>query len=228
VSWLVHLYTASGGVMALVAAVDGTEGRFRSAFFWLAAAVVVDATDGFAARRVGVARRLPGFDGALLDNLIDFTTYVFVPALLILQARLVPGAWAMPVAALVILSSAYGFSRRDAKTEDHLFTGFPSYWNIVAFYLWVARLAPAVNAAVLAGLVLLVFVPIRWVYPSRTETLRGLTLTLGALWGVSMAGLLWQAPDVSASLLGVSLVFPAYYAILSGVLSVRRARSATS
>ena len=224
-SWLVHLYTASGLVMVFVAAADVTQSNYRGAFGWMAGALVVDATDGLLARRVGVAERLPWFDGALLDNLVDFVGYVFVPVLLIWQALLVPVSWSMPVCALILLSSAYGFSRKDAKTSDKLFTGFPSYWNIVAFYLFVANWSPQINGVILVVLALLVFVPIRYVYPSRTPTLRGLTLSLGTAWAVAMIWLLTQTPEVSRPLLWASLVFPAYYAVLSVVLSVRRVAS---
>lgn len=223
-SWLVHLYTASGAVMAFLAAVDSAAGHTRAAFLWLALAVLVDATDGWAARRARVAERLPWFDGALLDNLVDYTTYVFVPVLLMRNLQLVPEAWSLPAGAAILLASAYGFSRRDAKTDDHFFTGFPSYWNIVVFYLWLARWPAMANLAILLGLVVLVFVPIRWVYPSRTEPMRRVTLSLGAVWTVQVGWMLVQAPDVSARLLVWSLVFPGYYAILSGALSLRRWR----
>ena len=224
-SWLVHFYTASGLVMAFVAATNVTESNYRGAFMWIAVALVVDATDGFLARRVGVAETLPWFDGALLDNLVDFTTYVFVPALFIWQALIVPPAWSMPVCALILLSSAYGFSRKDAKTSDDLFTGFPSYWNVVAFYLFVARWTPQVNAALLILFALLVFIPVRYVYPSRTPHLRGVTVSLAIAWGVAMLWLLVQSPTVSRPLFWASLAFPVYYAVLSVVLSIRRARA---
>ncbi len=213
--------------MAFLAAVDSAEGRVRAAFVWLALAMVVDATDGWAARRLDVARRLPEFDGALLDNLVDYLTYVFVPVLLMRDLLLVPQVWVMPAGAAVLLASAYGFSRRDAKTDDHFFTGFPSYWNIVVFYLWIARLPAGVNLAILLVLVVLVFVPLRWVYPSRTAPLQPLTLSLGAIWTGQIGWLLYQAPDVSGRLLLWSLVFPAYYGILSVALSVRRRRPLT-
>ena len=138
------------------------------------------------------------------------------------RALLVPDAWALPVACAMLLSSAYGFNRDDAKTADHFFTGFPSYWNIVVFYLYLAGFPPTVNAAILLALAVLVFVPIRYVYPSRTPVWRPLTIVLGAVWGVLMMVMLWQFPAVSRPLFWASLVFPAYYIVLSLVLHFRR------
>lgn len=211
--------------MGLLAAANIFESNYTRAFAWLFAATVVDATDGVLARAARVSERLPWFDGALLDNLVDYITYVFVPALLVWQALLVPDAWSIPLCSLMLLSSAYGFSRDDAKTEDHLFTGFPSYWNVVALYLYVARWPQGVNVLILAGLGVLVFVPIRYVYPSRTPFLRPLTLVLGAGWAISMLVMIRHASNVSRPLLWASLVFPAYYVLLSIAVSVRRRRA---
>jgi phosphatidylcholine synthase len=115
----------------------------------------------------------------------------------------------------MLVSSAYGLSRTDAKTTDHFFTGFPSYWNVVTLYLLLARWPAPVNAAVLITLVVLVFIPSRYVYPSRTPVLRGLTNSLGALWSASMLFMLWQYPAVSQPILWASFAFPVYYIGLS-------------
>jgi phosphatidylcholine synthase len=148
-AWLAHLYTATGALLAFLAATDIFEHDYRTAFFWLYLSVVVDSTDGVLARAARVSERLPWFSGARLDDIVDYLTYVFVPALFVWRALLVPDRWAVPIAAAMLLSSAYGFSREDAKTPDHFFTGFPSYWNAVVFYLFVARLSPEINAAIL-------------------------------------------------------------------------------
>jgi phosphatidylcholine synthase len=137
-AWLVHAYTASGIVLAFLAARAVIDFDYRTAFFWLWVQVFVDATDGLLARRLRVRERIPWFDGSKLDDITDYLTYVFVPALFVWRGALVPTAWALPVAAAILLSSAYGFNRADAKTSDHFFTGFPSYWNVVTFYLLVA------------------------------------------------------------------------------------------
>jgi phosphatidylcholine synthase len=225
---LVHAYTASGVVLALLAALAVIENDFRAAFFWLSLQVAVDATDGLLARRARVAERLPWFDGAALDQIVDYLTYVFVPALLVWRAALVPDAWAIPVASLMLLASAYGFNRADAKTSDHFFTGWPSYWNVVTFYLLVLQWPGVVNAAVLVTFAILVFVPVRYVYPSRTPLLRVATNVLGAVWAALMLVMLWQYPAVSRAALWTSFVFPLYYHALSFALHMRTTRTAVT
>lgn len=224
IAWLAHLYTGTSGVLAFLAAIDAVEGRYQRAFVWLYVQVAVDATDGLLARRLRVAEATPWFDGAKLDDIVDYLCYVFVPALIVWRAGLVPDGWAVPVAAAMLLASGYGFNRQDAKTPDHFFTGFPSYWNVVVFYLLVAGLPTGLNAAILLVLAGLVFVPIRYLYPTRGAVLQRTTNLLGLLWGGQMIALLWQVPDVSRSLLASSLVFPAYYTAVSLALELRRRR----
>ena len=221
-SWLAHLYTASSAVIALLATIAIFEYRFRAAFFWLGLAIMVDASDGVLARAVCVKQRLPWFNGAKLDDIVDYLTYVFVPALLVWRSLLVPASWTIPVASAMLLSSGYGFNREDAKTSDHFFTGFPSYWNIVVFYLFVMHASQMVNAVILLVLAVFVFVPIRYLYPSRTPQLRSLTIVLGLVWGVMLLVMLWELPAVSPVLLWGSLLFPIYYVVLSLVVGRRR------
>jgi phosphatidylcholine synthase len=226
IAWIAHLYTASGAVFAFLAARAVINFDYPAAFFWLGVQVVVDATDGMFARAVRVSERLPWFNGAKLDDIIDYLTYVFVPALVVWRAILVPDAWTVVVTAAMLLSSAYGFNRDDAKTGDHFFTGFPSYWNIVVFYLLVLRLSPEVNAAILLGLAVMVFVPIRYVYPSRTPVLRWPTNVLGAIWGALLFVMMWQYPTVSKPVLYASLAFPVYYFGLSFILQMKTTKAA--
>ena len=221
-AWLAHAFTASGVVFALLALVAVVDRDFRLAFFWLALQVLVDAVDGALARLARVKEVIPGFDGAKLDDIIDYLTYVVIPALMVWRGELVPGDWAIPVAAAMLLSSAYGFNRTDAKTADHFFTGFPSYWNIVVFYLFLLRWPMAANAAMLVLFAALVFVPIRYVYPSRTPIWQPLTLALGTMWAIASAVMLWQYPAASRFLLLASFAYPIYYAVLSLYLQARR------
>jgi phosphatidylcholine synthase len=218
IAWLAHLYTASGAVLAFLAARAVIEHDYRTAFFWLGTQIAVDATDGLLARALRVKERTPGFDGAKLDDIVDYLTYVFVPALFVWRAILVPDAWIPWVVSAMLLSSAYGFNRTDAKTADHFFTGFPSYWNIVVFYLLVTGFASIVNAAILVALAALVFVPIRYVYPSRTPVLQWPTNILGVIWAALMLVMLWEYPAVPRTVLLASLVFPLYYVVLSLIL----------
>lgn len=224
-AWLVHLYTASGALFAFFSLNQVIQDRYREAFFWLALSVLVDATDGVLARRVNVSARLPWFNGDTLDNIVDYLTYVFVPAFIVWYVPLVPDGWGVVVPCAMLLSSVYGFSREDAKTADHFFTGFPSYWNIVVFYLYLAAWSMPVNAAVLLALAILVFVPVRYVYPSRSPVLRSLTIGLGIVWGVFLVIMLWLMPAIPPIVFWMSLIFPLYYAALSLVLDQRRRAS---
>jgi phosphatidylcholine synthase len=213
--WIAHLYTATGIVIALLATAMTFAHNFRAAFLFLVAATVVDATDGWLARAVKVKERLPEFDGALMDNIIDYVTYAFIPALIVWQADLVPTAF--PICAAMTVSSLYGFCRTDAKVEagDHYFTGFPSYWNIVVIYLYIAGLPQTINAIVLVGLAIMVFVPIRYIYPSRTRTLQVPTLVLGAMWSVLFAWMIWRLPSTDGPWTLLSMIYPVYYTALS-------------
>ena len=221
-AWLVHAYTASGAVLAFAATIAAFHGRFRDAFLLLIVTTFVDATDGMLARRAGIPAATPSFDGARLDDIVDYLTFVFVPMLILYQAGDLPGGWGWVVIAAVLLSSGYGFASLDAKTSDYFFTGFPSYWNIVALYLHAARTPPAFNGVLLLALVVMVFVRIGYVYPSRTPVLRGLTNALGGVWAVMMLAVVWLLPEVPGPLLIGSLFFPVYYTVLSFWLHAQR------
>jgi phosphatidylcholine synthase len=221
-AWLVHAYTCTGAVLAFAATLAAIRGRFRDAFLFLIATTLVDATDGMLARRAGIPAATPNFDGARLDDIVDYLTFVFVPMLILYQAGDLPTAWGFAVVAAVLLSSGYGFASLDAKTSDYFFTGFPSYWNIVALYIHAARTPPVFNGVLLLALVVMVFVRIGYVYPSRTPVLRGLTNGLGAVWAVMMLAVTWLLPDAPPWLLIASLFFPLYYTALSFWLHFQR------
>ncbi len=221
-AWAVHLFTAAGAVLGLLALVAAIEGQFREAFLWLIGATIIDATDGTLARLARVAERAPQIDGARLDDIVDYLTYVFVPAVLMLRAGLFPDGGGLAIAAAMLLASAFGFSRTDAKTDDHFFTGFPSYWNIVAFYLYAGGLPSWANTGIVLGLAALVFVRVGYLYPSKTPALRRTTIGLGVAWALLCGWLVWQIPDVPRAWLGVSLLYPAYYVTVSLWLHARR------
>src|SRR5437773_3373091 len=183
-AWLVHSYTAAGLVAAAgmaVLIVRGGDDSFRWAFALMVAATAIDATDGWLARKARVKEVLPEFDGRTLDDLTDFQTYTSMPLFLIWRAQILPGALAW-VLLLPLLASAYGFSRANAKTADGYFLGFPSYWNFVAFYLYVLKPSPWLSLAVILTLSLLTFVPSRYLYPSQRGRLNKMTYVLGVLW----------------------------------------------
>ena len=220
--WIAHLYTATGAVIALLATGLTFAHNFRGVFIYMVIATFVDSTDGFLARAFKVKERLPNFDGAKLDDIIDYLMYAFIPALVVWQAEMVPVPF--PICAAMVLSSAYGFAQGDAKVEsnDHYFTGFPSYWNIVVVYLHVLQLSQLANAIILATLAVLVFVPIRYIYPSRTVVLKWPTLVLGTMWAIVFTWIIWRLPAVDGPWTMISLVFPVYYVALSLWLQSRR------
>ena len=222
--WFAHLYTGLGAVVALLATLAVLAGDYRGAFIWLGVQIFIDATDGVLARTLRVKERLPHFDGARLDDIIDYLCYVFIPVLLLLHAELLPAGWGVWVGGAMLLSSAYGFSQTAAKvkTTDYFFTGCPSYWNLVAFYVFLLDWPPEINAAILLLFAVLIFIPLRYVYPSRTETLSLLTNVLGGLWAIMAVGILWRLPATDGPWVLLSLTFPVYYMALSLWLNFKR------
>ena len=221
-AWLVHFYTAVGAVIGLYTILAIDESNFRLALLLMAVTIVIDATDGALARTARVKEVIPWFDGSLLDNIVDYLNYVIVPCLFLLRANLLPSQDALWLAALPVLSSAYGFCQRDAKSADHFFLGFPSYWNIVFFYLYALKTAVWINAFLIVVLSALVFAPLRFIYPSRTPRFRASINILGALWGAAVLYLIHRLPNPPGWLLLASLMFPAYYVVLSLWLELRR------
>jgi phosphatidylcholine synthase len=185
-------------------------------------AVVVDATDGTLARLARVKEIIPWFDGDRLEDIVDYLNYVLVPCVFMIRADLLPQGDALWLVALPLLASAYGFCQKAAKTSDHFFLGFPSYWNIVAFYFYVMKTPLWINAFLLLIFSALVFVPIRYLYPSRSPILRGLTVSLGVLWGIMVQIIIYRLPHFSLYLVYASLLFPAYYLCISFWLEIRR------
>src|SRR5688572_1768073 len=190
-AWGVHLYTALGAPLGVWAVFAAFEGDFRLAWFLIAVTVFVDATDGALARAVRVWDVLPWVDGRRLDDIVDYFGWVIVPAILLVLAGLLP-AWAITAP---LIASGYGFAQTQAKTEDDYFLGFPSYWSLIGFYLYVFQTPQAFNVALILFLSVLVFVPIRFPYPTKTKPFRPLTLLCGATWGVMMLVLLLTMPD---------------------------------
>ncbi|HYO33488.1 MAG TPA: CDP-alcohol phosphatidyltransferase family protein [Nocardioidaceae bacterium] len=216
----VHVYTASGSVLALLIVVAAMDGEVIRALWLSLAALVIDGTDGMLARKLRVSETMPWFDGARLDDIVDYLTYAFAPIVLLWTGSFLPSGPAGPIlAALPLLASSYQFCRTDAKTADHFFLGFPSYWNVVAFYVVVLELSPAVTGALLAVFSVLVFVPIRYIYPSRTKAFRSLNLLLTAIWLATYATLLVQMPDPSAIIIALSVAYVIYYAAASMYLT---------
>jgi phosphatidylcholine synthase len=227
--YLVHLYTASTLLFVVLGVQWILEGRYQLALIAMAVTLVIDATDGALARKHRVAQVVPHIDGPLLDNVVDFASYVFLPILFLIHAGLLlPPVWAF--ATLLAFASAYGFSRTSAKQSDEgFFVGFPSYWNVLAFYAFVLGLSPALTTALIVGLSLLTFSGVRFLYISRMRRGRVLHFVLGFAWGVAAtAALLLEPGPLRAALAYASLGYVAFYTAHSLVLDRqgRRRRSA--
>jgi len=220
-AWVAHLYTALGLVCAAgiaVLIVRGDDRAFRLAFGLMALATIIDATDGWLARKLRVNEVLPGFDGRALDDLIDFHTYTSLPLLLVWRAGVLPGnlAWVLIVP---LLASAYGFSQTQAKTDDGFFLGFPSYWNVVAFYLYVLAAPAWIAITVILTCVVLTFVPTRYIYPTQGGPFAK-SMTAGAvIWTALVLWVLFADPREVKTLAAVSLIYPLLYLVLSAVVS---------
>lgn len=201
IGFSVHLFTASGAALGMIALFLATEGRFAAMFAWLGVALFVDAVDGALARRFKVTETAPLIDGVALDLVVDFLNYVVTPLVALWRSGLLEPAFADAVCALVCACSALYFADRRMKTRDYWFRGFPALWNIVVFYLLILR--PSTNASlavVLAGTALM-FAPVVFVHPLRVKRLRLVTIAVTAIWAA--AAIAAVAQDLSAASFGV-------------------------
>ncbi|MEW6209458.1 MAG: CDP-alcohol phosphatidyltransferase family protein [Acidobacteriota bacterium] len=223
-AWCVHLYTALGLVAAAgmaVLIVRGNDESFRWAFVLMFAATIIDSSDGYFARKARVKEVLPHIDGRKLDDLIDFHTYTSLPLLLVWRAGLLPDhlAWLL-VAPL--LASVYGFSQSAAKTDDGFFLGFPSYWNVVAFYLYYLQPPVWFSAAAIIFFALMTFVPSRYLYSSTGGPFMRAMIAGGIVWAALLALILMRATAHTKALTLISLAYPCCYLALSWIVTLRR------
>lgn len=183
---LVHAFTASGAVCAMLAIMAVMDGAWVACFVWLGVALIIDGIDGTFARMAQVKTRLPRFSGERLDVVVDYVTYVFVPALALSKSGLLgPGGdW---LAALILMSSLYHFADNGSKTDDHCFVGFPAIWNIVAFYIFSLPMPPWLASALVVVCALLTFVPLRWLHPMRVARLFWLNMLATVAWLLAAA-----------------------------------------
>jgi phosphatidylcholine synthase len=193
-AWAAHLFTATGAVLGLFALLAVIEGDAKRCLFWLGAALIVDGVDGALARWVGVREAIPEIDGAILDLVIDYLTYVVVPALFLRQFGLLPDGVETPLAAYVLATSLYCFANTGMKSADNDFVGFPAIWNTVALYLWILGLHPALNAVIVLMLGALTFTSMKFPHPLRVRALMPLTLAAVTLWGATCLWLIVAHP----------------------------------
>jgi len=183
-AFAVHIFTACGAALALLALIFATGEHWAAMFFCLGLALVVDGVDGPLAREFKVADVLPRWSGETLDLIVDFTTYVFVPAYAIAASGLLPNALAIPAGVLVVITGALYFADRQMKTPDNYFRGFPAVWNLGAFYLYLLEPPDWLAAAMVAVLAALSFAPIKFLHPLRVKRLRLFNIALLAVWAV--------------------------------------------
>jgi phosphatidylcholine synthase len=210
-AYSVHLFTAAGAALALTALFAGLQQRWEFMFFCLGAALLVDAVDGTMARRFKVAEVLPRWSGDILDLVVDFVTYVFVPAYAIAASRLLPEALGLPAGIVIVVTGALYFADRRMKTPDNYFRGFPALWNAAAFYLFLLKLKSWFAAALIAILAVLTFVPFKFVHPFRVARLRSVSGLMVIVWSVLGAIALMRdfapGPWVTGGLVLVAVYF---------------------
>jgi phosphatidylcholine synthase len=207
----VHLFTASGAALALLALLAAVSGRWAVMFLCLGAALIIDGVDGALARRLKVAELLPRWSGDVLDLVVDFLTYVFVPAYAIAASGLLPEPLVIPAGIAIVITGALYFADREMKTADNYFRGFPALWNLAAFYLFVFKPAPWIAAAAVAVLAVLTFVPFNFVHPFRVTRLRIVSAAAAVIWSVLALIAVWRdlapGPWVAGGLMITGLYF---------------------
>jgi phosphatidylcholine synthase len=207
----VHVLTASGAALAFLALVFATGGHWEAMFIALGLALIVDGVDGPLARAFKVAEVLPRWSGETLDLVVDFVTYVFVPAYAIAASGLLPDAFALAAGVIVCMSGAIYFADRKMKTADNYFRGFPAVWNVVAFYLYVLQPAPWASAAAIVALAILSFLPVKFLHPLRVRHPRWLNVALLVLWAaLALAAVIARfepAPYVTWALGAIAVYF---------------------
>lgn len=207
----VHLLTASGVVFGLWALLMILEGKPAFSLWLLALAAAIDSIDGTLARKADVTRHTPHIDGALLDNLVDYLTWVFLPIVWGYVFLNIP----FIVCSVVLLVSLFGFSHTKAKTEDNFFRGFPSYWNLLILYLYVFNTAIWLSSLILIVFALLVLAPVKLIYPSRTPIMKKTTLILSIPYSAMIIAMLIRLDETPLWLSTASLYYPLYYVVLS-------------
>lgn len=213
-----HLVTASGAVWGFLTLLAIWDENYRLAIIYMIVAMLVDGFDGMLARWFDVKTYANGVDGGLMDNIIDYLNYVVVASLLLVRVDgLMPSGLVMPAALSILLTSAYQFSQVDAKSDEdsYFFKGFPSVWNFLVVYMMLLGLNPWINFALLVICNILIFVPVKYLYPTRNTRLRKFTLGLTYMYVVLGVWGLLQYPNVPEWVTTASFVYVAFYAVMS-------------
>lgn len=216
-AFAVHVLTASGAAFGLLALILATGGHWAAMFMALGAALIVDGIDGPLARAFNIKTGLPRWNGEALDLVIDYVTYVFVPAYAIAASGLLPDALAIPLALIIAITGALYFADLNMKTGDNYFRGFPAVWNLVAFYLYVLTPEPWVAAAVVVALAILTFVPVRFVHPLRVKQWRAVNIALMVVWA-ALAFIAVITDLAPGPVVRIALSVIALYFLMAGLL----------
>ena len=222
----VHVFTALGAGIALLAMLEAVREHWAAMFGWLGAALVVDALDGPIARRLDVARVLPNWSGDVLDLVVDFVTYVFVPAYAVTASGLLLPLAAPLLGVGIAVSGALYFADRRMKSADNHFRGFPGLWNVAAFYLFLLHLPPALSSLGVIVLIAATFLPFHVLHPVRVVRLRWLTLSLIALWAVLVIFTLYSDFDVGVAVTSALCLIAAYVVACDAAIRLLRSLKA--
>jgi phosphatidylcholine synthase len=219
-AFAVHIFTASGAALALLALIAAARGDWVWMFWWLGAALVVDGVDGTLARRFQVEERLPRWSGDSLDFVVDFITYVFVPAYAITASGLLPSPTAIPLGILIVTTGALYFADRTMKLSGDYFRGFPVLWNVAAFYLFLLKPPPWIGVAGVVCLLILTFLPFAFIHPIRVKQWRRINIALLVLWSLLAIAALVEGLNPGAWVI-VALCAIAVYFVAAGLLRSR-------
>ncbi len=218
----VHIFTACGAGFALLAMVAAVAHDWTMMFVWLGVALIIDGVDGSLARAVDTPGNAPRWSGDVLDLVVDFTTYVFVPTYAIVAAGLMPELWALAMGFVITVTAALYFADGNMKSDDNHFVGFPGVWNLVAFYLLLMRPSAWITIAIITLFAVLTFVPIKFVHPVRVRRLRWLNMAALLAWSalalLALVQGLTPQPWVSAALCLIAVYF-----LLAGLVPGRAA-----
>lgn len=217
----VHVITALGAALGLWSIILTFEGFYQEAIWALAAAVFIDSIDGTLARLFGTETHAPKIDGALLDNIVDFLTWTIAPLCWVYASMELP-LWVLMICAV---ASAIGFANKQAKTSDYYFLGFPSYWNIVVFYLFLLQLPVYLSSAILLMFAVATFIPVKFIYPNRTPYFKLLTLLLGFIYSIQLVLMIILFDNSPVSLIYSSFIFPVYYFTMSFYLNISQSET---
>lgn len=220
--WAVHLLTATGAALALAAALAAADNQWFWAYLWLGIALIVDGLDGPLARRRQVIERVPWFDGAMLDFVIDYATYVLVPAMILVRSDLLTAPYGLIAGLVVAVVGAMYFADTRMKTPDAAFRGFPAVWNVLIFQLMVYHCPQWLTLLILAVCAVLTFTGVEFVHPIRVKRLRPLTLAMSAIWAaLGLACLAYNLTPPAWIVVAFALV-NAYFAVIGAYLQATR------